>query len=777
MAQELLFTSAPRGLKPGSSGPCTVQMSDSMPPLLMQRLEVLSIYRVANDGHEPIPSLSHVVVDMNGMRRHIVSRVAHSGTDHAGRPNRLAHHLVLHGEELGLGGPSWLVQQPIFKTKWDGRVTHLEGEAWLPEGPTQPVHVCANWKTVAGDAGWAGVVAEAALASSPKPVWIIHRRHVPVLALLDEVVSVVPPRERWKITFSTQFTQPLPGAECTIRFCLDGSDAAQATLHAEGLILNLSAPGRLERAGGLVAVARTGRAAAATQPLPVSVAAPVELEPELRGKRVVSMLETKAPTRIDPTTRPTSMPAIDLGGDSGDRDAAGARQRRPSTPWLPWAVVLAVTAWATIVTIKDIQTESPAPRAAPLAGIMPADSERDRVQARIDALEAEVRAANESTTALEAQLRVRDEEAARDQALIADLESRLAATVETTQPAAARTTTSPANEASTTETEPPATATEAGLKRPEAASGEQRLGAVSGSSISIDWPEGTGVELGWADGVLLQQPSGKPLATLRLAGGAAIWTWDALALPGLSGEGLESVLDAVTAASITVDGRQAATRIDPRTLTLQVQRKALVPKAIELRPPLQLPWAGPITVQSQDGPKPVEPGRAVEVKINDELGTRGVLTVALATRGNRVTFSFMPDASLDQDATRRRLADATQANEFIMLVREHDQLIREQPAKLRKNLGIPKGRDAYEAYLAKYPIIAEKIVAFRAQGLDDLKEQLDRDSAAAAAEVDAAMSAVARGDALRSQWPSAIAEIAPRGGQGFVLLRIEAIGP
>ena len=125
MAQELLFTSAPKGLKPGSSGPCVVQMSDSMPPMLMQRLEALSVYRGAGDGHEPIPSLSHVLVDMNGMRRHVVSRVAHAGKDHAGRSNRLAHHLVLHREELGLGGPAWPVQQPVFKTEWDARVTYL----------------------------------------------------------------------------------------------------------------------------------------------------------------------------------------------------------------------------------------------------------------------------------------------------------------------------------------------------------------------------------------------------------------------------------------------------------------------------------------------------------------------------------------------------------------------------------------------------------------------------------------------------------------------------
>jgi hypothetical protein len=315
------------------------------------------------------------------------------------------------------------------------------------------------------------------------------------------------------------------------------------------------------------------------------------------------------------------------------------------------------------------------------------------------------------------------------------------------------------------------------LKRPQAAIGEQRLGAVAGASISLAWPEGAGVDLAWADGALVQRASSKRLAQLRLVGGATIWTWDAMEFPTLDGEVRESILDAVTAAVIMVDGQQAATRIDPRTLTLQIQRKAIVARPSDLRATLRLPWAGSITVHSQDGPQTVELGRTATVNVSDELGTRGVLSVSLASGGDRVTFTFTPDASLDREATRRRLVEATQANESMALVREHDRWLREPPPKGRKNAAVPKSRDAYEAYLARYPLIAEKIGTFRAQGLDDLKDQLERDSTAAAAEVEAATAAVARGDALRARWPAAVAEIAPRGGQGFVLIRVEATGP
>ena len=45
MSQELLYTSAPRGLKPGSRGFCTVVCTRDMPPALAAGLESLSAYR------------------------------------------------------------------------------------------------------------------------------------------------------------------------------------------------------------------------------------------------------------------------------------------------------------------------------------------------------------------------------------------------------------------------------------------------------------------------------------------------------------------------------------------------------------------------------------------------------------------------------------------------------------------------------------------------------------------------------------------------------------
>jgi hypothetical protein len=545
--------------------------------------------------------------------------------------------------------------------------------------------------------------------------------------------------------------------------------------------MDLSSPGRLERSGGLVAVARSGRAAAASQAAAAATTAPVDLEPERRGKRVVPMLGSKAPTRIDPSQRQASMPAIDIGGDSVDQgmDPPTPRSRRGlhAVPWLPWAVAVVVTAWAVIATLRIIGDDAPTPSVPAPGNITPTDGEREALRERVDELEAQLKVADQAKSTLEARVRELDEAAARDRASIGDLESRLAAAAEQGRTPQARKESDSATDTTAVRDDASTTVADASLKRPQAASGDQRLGEVDGSTITIQWPEGAAAGLACTDGVLSRLASGKRLARLRLDGGAAVWTWDELELSALNGELIESILDSVTAASLMIDGRQAAARIDPRTLMLQVPRKSLVPRSIELRPALRLPWAGPITVRSNGEPMTVEPGRAASVDVSDELGTRGVLTVQLGSRGDRVTFSFTPDASLDQEATRRRLADATEANEVITLVVEHDRLLREQPAKPPKSVGTSKGREAYEAYLARHPLIVEKIGTYRTQGLDDLKEQLARDRAAAAAEVEAATTAVARADALRARWPKAVAEIAPRGGQGFVLVRVEASGP
>src|SRR5438105_218526 len=100
MAYELYYTSAPKGLKPGSSGFCTVAATAGIPRPLAERLELLSGYQspLSLDGGaaDPSPvSWSHWRVYSEGTTRSVLSRVAAAGLDHTRRPNKLAYHLAL----------------------------------------------------------------------------------------------------------------------------------------------------------------------------------------------------------------------------------------------------------------------------------------------------------------------------------------------------------------------------------------------------------------------------------------------------------------------------------------------------------------------------------------------------------------------------------------------------------------------------------------------------------------------------------------------------------
>ena len=73
MSQELVYTSAPQGIKPGSYGFCTVAYSRGMSANLMQQLESLSGYRHLYPPQDPNAALnpvafSHLLLTVGGRR-------------------------------------------------------------------------------------------------------------------------------------------------------------------------------------------------------------------------------------------------------------------------------------------------------------------------------------------------------------------------------------------------------------------------------------------------------------------------------------------------------------------------------------------------------------------------------------------------------------------------------------------------------------------------------------------------------------------------------------
>src|SRR5258705_8949922 len=116
MPQQLIYTSAPRGVIAGRSGHCTVARSAAMRDALMLQLEKLSYYQhLSLSGGRDRPIFAYRIVDIRGSRFHVLSRIQDAGLDFTGRTNFIAHHLVLAPEEV-----RQFPTPPVIFRDWSG---------------------------------------------------------------------------------------------------------------------------------------------------------------------------------------------------------------------------------------------------------------------------------------------------------------------------------------------------------------------------------------------------------------------------------------------------------------------------------------------------------------------------------------------------------------------------------------------------------------------------------------------------------------------------------
>ncbi len=264
MSYELLYTSAPKGLKPLSRGFCTVLCSEDMPRDLMDRLEALSGYRpVFPPEHEknnlnPV-AFSHVVLDLQGQEYSVVSRVADYGIDYTNRNNKLADHRAVLPNERPAGGPSWLLQRPdLMRTQWSGSPTRVPAGLKVPQGD-RAIRICEETKLLTGDAGWAGVLAEAFLQNPKQAVYLTFEPGIDPLPLISEALSLIPVEKRWEVTFSTYYGNLPSNVQCLWRCVLKDSAEWQASQRStSGLRIDLCSPMPKAVGGPLVTAAREG---------------------------------------------------------------------------------------------------------------------------------------------------------------------------------------------------------------------------------------------------------------------------------------------------------------------------------------------------------------------------------------------------------------------------------------------------------------------------------------------------------------------------------------
>lgn len=296
--QELLYTSVPRGLKPGSRGFCTVLSTQGMVAPLAAALEGLSGYRpVFPIGHERVAEnpvvYSHLKLQVAGKSWYVLSRIADYGLDYSQRTNKLAHHLVLDKSELPAAGPASVLRASgIMRESWEGDPKIVPPKP-ISRQPTAPSGVCQAWKEMTGDAGWAGVLAESFLKDPNRPVILLFEPGQDLRPLIDESLSLLPAERRWDVTFSTYFTGSSQGITCLWRGIVVGSKEATESLRfVNALRIDLTASdiGRAD-GGELVEAARKGTRPSA-RPTPPKQTAPREQQ----HPRVVVMDDAEQPT-------------------------------------------------------------------------------------------------------------------------------------------------------------------------------------------------------------------------------------------------------------------------------------------------------------------------------------------------------------------------------------------------------------------------------------------------------------------------------------------------
>jgi hypothetical protein len=233
---------------------------------LADRLEALSGYRHVFAPNDPNAGLnpvvySHLRITVGGMPLHVLSRVCAAGLDYTQRSNKFAHHVVLDQKELVPAGPAAVLATSGFmEATWEGE-PRVVGLGRKPPRLEAPAAICRTWEKVTGDAGWAGVLAETAVAGPSRVATVIFQPGMDTLALVAEALALLPDKLRWQVTFSTYYTKLPPEVQCQWRFALQGSPEAKAAQRSPQMVtIDLTSQLSPAADSPWVVAARTGKA-------------------------------------------------------------------------------------------------------------------------------------------------------------------------------------------------------------------------------------------------------------------------------------------------------------------------------------------------------------------------------------------------------------------------------------------------------------------------------------------------------------------------------------
>lgn len=252
MPWELIYTSAPRGLRAGASGYCTVAQSRGLREDLAAALERRSLFAHETRGESPF-YFSFRNLSIGGSTWRVLSRATDAGLDFTGRRHFLIHHLVLDSEwEVGHVQPvDLLLGWKGWKEKWEGPPAELPTVGWqdvlagLPR-IRLPAHA---WSSITGDAGWA--TAPHRLAS---PVAWLTESLAPqdLLRLMGESLAIVEWRQAGK-----SWLTPLDAGGASNPVSKDCHWAGRTLWRGEGTPIGARSVLRVDKCRGEIIEGRT----------------------------------------------------------------------------------------------------------------------------------------------------------------------------------------------------------------------------------------------------------------------------------------------------------------------------------------------------------------------------------------------------------------------------------------------------------------------------------------------------------------------------------------
>jgi hypothetical protein len=247
MAWQLIYTSAPRLLEAGRTGFGTIARHRDIPTLLVQTVERFSQFaRLPGlDPHRVI--YCHRKVHLSSGSYHVLSMIRSAGSDHTGRTNDIAHHLIateLEAAECATAGvtPADIMLGHNWLGSWGQPPRWLDDTEMVKLDSTPPYDLqYSNWVPLTNNPKHAWL-----LVTNPagRSCHLIAPTGVDMRLIFLESLRVMG-SESWQATFTTSAEPTDDNGDFRWIACATGSRAASSVNSSGRQVLDLTKPDTL----------------------------------------------------------------------------------------------------------------------------------------------------------------------------------------------------------------------------------------------------------------------------------------------------------------------------------------------------------------------------------------------------------------------------------------------------------------------------------------------------------------------------------------------------